>query len=110
MGTMRDAGRPGPETVPLATVLAAIADPHRLGVMRRLVNADVDEEVACGRFELPVGKSTRSHHFVTLRDAGLITLTSYGNHSTVQLRREHIRQHHPGLLDLLADSPDRSPR
>jgi DNA-binding transcriptional ArsR family regulator len=27
---------------------------------------------ACGTFDLPVGKSTASHHFKVLREAGLI--------------------------------------
>src|SRR3954467_4295722 len=54
----------------LEDVLAALADPLRLSIVRELASAD--EARPCGTFELPVGKSTASHHFRVLREAGVI--------------------------------------
>lgn len=47
-----------------------------------LADAD-DTEHACGSFDLPVGKATRTHHFRVLREAGLIDQRFHGNGSGV---------------------------
>src|SRR3954452_21724293 len=83
----------------LADVLAALSDPVRLQIVRTLVT---DEEGrACGTFGLPVTKSTASHHFKVLREAGLIDQELRGRTRHTTLRREHIERDYPGLLDLV---------
>lgn len=85
----------------LSTVLAALADPSRRQVVVDLAADSHDGERACGSFDLPVGKATRTHHFRVLREAGLITQRQHGNGSSVALRREHIEMCWPGLLELV---------
>jgi hypothetical protein len=53
----------------LQQVLAALADPVRLEMVRRL--AERDEPIACSDLYADISKSTASHHFKTLREAGL---------------------------------------
>jgi len=84
----------------LAEVLAALADPIRL----RIVGA-LDElgEVRCGGLDLPITKSTASHHFRVLREAGLIEQRIEGKHRFNSLRREQLDGCFPGLLDAVLD-------
>jgi DNA-binding transcriptional ArsR family regulator len=85
----------------LGTVLSALADPHRRGVVAELAAATVDTERTCSSFALPVTKSTATHHFRVLNDSGIIQLTDYGNRKGVLLRRADIDREFPGLLSLL---------
>jgi DNA-binding transcriptional ArsR family regulator len=85
--------------IPFADVLAALSDPVRLQIVRTL--AAEDEGRACGTFDLPVTKSTASHHFKVLREAGLIEQEMRGRTRHTTLRREHVEREYPGLLDLV---------
>jgi DNA-binding transcriptional ArsR family regulator len=49
-----------------------------------------------------VAKSTRTHHWRTLREAGLVTQRDAGNGTFVRLRRIEFDKRFPGLLDTLA--------
>ena len=51
-------------------VLAALADPVRLEMVRRLAAAD--GPAVCATLYDGIGKSTASHHFKILREAGVI--------------------------------------
>ncbi|AIJ24422.1 ArsR/SmtB family transcription factor [Amycolatopsis methanolica] len=82
----------------LGTVLSALADPHRRGVVVDLLDRP-DGEHACTSFDLPVAKSTRTHHWRVLRQAGLIHQRDAGNGSFVRLRRDEVSARFPGLLD-----------
>jgi DNA-binding transcriptional ArsR family regulator len=83
----------------LEEVLAALSDPVRLQIVRTL--AAGDEGRACGTFGLPVTKSTASHHFKVLREAGLIDQELRGRTRHTTLRRDEIERRYPGLLDLV---------
>ena len=83
----------------LADVLAALSDPVRLQIVRTLA-ADPDGR-PCGSFGLPVAKSTASHHFRVLREAGLIDQQERGRTRHTTLRREELDRRFPGLLDLV---------
>src|SRR5947207_15677345 len=61
---------PASEEIALESVFQALGDPVRLEIVRKLNAADTAK--ACGTFDLPVGKSTASHHFKVPREAGLI--------------------------------------
>jgi DNA-binding transcriptional ArsR family regulator len=89
---------PGPrrEDLRLESVLQALGDPIRLSIVRTLYKSG--SERACGTFGLPVAKSTASHHFRVLRDAGVIHQRAVGRERLTQLRRDDLDARFPGLL------------
>ena len=80
----------------LPTVLHALSDPMRLQIVRALAGGG---EVTCGGVGLPVTKSTCSHHFKVLLDAGVITQRKQGTARMNALAREELDAAFPGLLD-----------
>ncbi|MFF4054555.1 ArsR/SmtB family transcription factor [Streptomyces sp. NPDC001668] len=58
---------PHPERgeIRLEGILHALSDPGRLRIARELAAAD--GELSCSHFDLPVTKSTTTHHFRVLR-------------------------------------------
>src|SRR3954452_11444189 len=90
---------PGPrrEDLRLEAVLQALGDPIRLSIVRTL-HASPGSERACGTFGLPVAKSTASHHFRVLRDAGVINQRAVGRERLTELRRDDLEARFPGLL------------
>jgi DNA-binding transcriptional ArsR family regulator len=55
------------------TVLQALSDPVRLEIVRQLAGCTGDGRACgCGQIEIPVTKSTASHHFKTLHARGVI--------------------------------------
>jgi DNA-binding transcriptional ArsR family regulator len=83
----------------LEEVLAALSDPVRLQIVRTL--AEEEEGRACGTFGLPVTKSTASHHFKVLREAGIIEQEMRGRTRHTTLRRDDFERRFPGLLTLI---------
>ena len=90
---------PGPrrEDLRLEDVLQALGDPVRLQIVRDL-HASTDGERPCGTFGLPVAKSTASHHFRVLREAGVISQRVAGRERLNQLRSDDLNARFPGLL------------
>jgi DNA-binding transcriptional ArsR family regulator len=80
----------------VTAVLHALADPVRLNIVRQLIESDT--AIACGRFDTPVAKSTLSHHFKILREAGIIATRRDGGHSLNVLRTAEMEAEFPGLL------------
>jgi DNA-binding transcriptional ArsR family regulator len=80
----------------IAAVLHALSDPMRLLIVRALAQ---DEERTCSSFGLPVTKSTCTHHFRVLREAGVIRQRLEGTTKLNSLRREELESRFPGLLD-----------
>lgn len=87
----------------LADVLAALSDPVRLQIVRTLA-AD-GEGRPCGSFDLPVAKSTASHHFRVLREAGVIDQEERGRTRHTTLRRDDLERRFPGLLEIVLRAP-----
>ncbi|MDN3241783.1 ArsR/SmtB family transcription factor [Glycomyces tritici] len=83
--------------VPLQQVLEALVDPVRRGILRELY--DSGEDRACGTFDIAVSKSTATHHFNVLREAGLIRQRYAGTSRLNTLRRMEVDAVFPGLLD-----------
>ena len=83
----------------LATVLHALSDPMRLRIVAAL--AATAEQPACGAFDLPVTKSTCTHHFKVLREAGVIQQRQEGTARLNTLRRDDLDARFPGLLDTI---------
>ncbi len=86
----------------LAAVLHALSDPQRLRIVRML--AEDPEPRACGTFGLEVSKSTATHHFRVLREAGIIEQRTEGTAKFNTLRRADLEQRFPGLLDAVLGS------
>lgn len=87
--------QPAVEDLDLTTILQALGDPIRLAIVREL--AGVGEQV-CGAMDLGVSKSTRSHHFKTLREAGITDTRLEGTHRYISLRHDDLEARFPGLL------------
>jgi DNA-binding transcriptional ArsR family regulator len=88
--------------IEMTAVLAALSDPHRLEIVRRL---DQDDEPRpCGKFGFGLSKSTMTHHFRTLREAGVIRQERQGTTKLTELRREDLDARFPGLLDAILSS------
>ncbi|MBZ6131447.1 MULTISPECIES: ArsR/SmtB family transcription factor [Streptomyces] len=102
------AGAAGADDIDLGVVLRALADEHRRAVVMELAADPDDGERACHSFHLPVSKQTRTYHFRTLVDSGLLREINYGNGKGVRLRRADVDHRLPGLLDLLAAEFTRS--
>lgn len=93
---------PALDEIELDRVLKALADPHRRRVVVELLAGEPGAERACTSFELPVSKSTRTHHWRVLREAGLIRQRDAGNGTYVRLRRDEFEASFPGLLRTIA--------
>jgi DNA-binding transcriptional ArsR family regulator len=91
---------PDLSTVDTVTVLQALADPVRLEIVRQLADCGAGE-LSCGQLEVPVGKSTTSHHLKSLTSAGVITEREVGTRKYMSLRREELDRHFPGLIELV---------
>ena len=87
---------PAPADITLKSLFHALGDPVRLEIVRKLNAAP--EAKACGTFDLPVGKSTASHHFKVLREAGLVRQRLDGRTRLTELRLEDLEKRFPGLL------------
>jgi DNA-binding transcriptional ArsR family regulator len=84
------------EELELGAVLHALSDPVRLQIVAELARRE--GEYTCGSFALPVTKSTCTHHFKVLREAGLIHQRPQGTTRLNRLRREDLEVRFPGLL------------
>lgn len=93
---------PATEDIDLPLVLHALSDPQRLRIVRTL--ADEPTPRRCGSFDLDVTKSTLTHHFRVLREAGVIEQRVEGTARLNSLRREDLDQRFPGLLDAILES------
>jgi DNA-binding transcriptional ArsR family regulator len=93
---MRALHHPPADSLELTGVLHALADPVRLEIVRALASG---REVRCGAFELPVTKSTRTHHFRVLRESGVIEQQTAGTAVVNRLRRDDLDARFPGLLE-----------
>jgi DNA-binding transcriptional ArsR family regulator len=86
--------------ITLVDVLRAVADPIRLRIVQTL--ADGRPHGKCGEhWDFGVHKSTMTHHFRTLREAGLTHTTVTGRTHTIELRRSELEARFPGLIDAL---------
>ena len=87
-----------PETgeLDLAAVLHALSDPMRLRIVADL--AASGGERTCNSFNLPIVKSTCTHHFKVLREAGVIRQQVVGTKRVNSLRRDDLESRFPGLL------------
>ncbi|MGW6558242.1 ArsR/SmtB family transcription factor [Streptomyces hydrogenans] len=88
---------PAPGEIRLELVLHALSDAVRLRIVSELASAET--ELSCSHFVLPVTKSTTTHHFRVLREAGVIRQDYRGTAKLNGLRRADLDALFPGLLD-----------
>ncbi|HWW54439.1 MAG TPA: metalloregulator ArsR/SmtB family transcription factor [Acidimicrobiales bacterium] len=97
---------PAPEDLQLVDVLQALSDPIRLELVQILDQAE--GALACVDLHLPVTKSTASHHYKVLREAGVVRCREEGTRRYYTLRRDDLEARFPGLLDtVLSAAADR---
>ena len=92
---MRAIHHPALDEVALSQVLYALSDPVRLGVVRQLAQAG---EATCSTLDGGRPKSSMSHHFRVLREAGLVRTRTDGPAHMNDLRKAEIEKRFPGLL------------
>lgn len=93
---------PVAEDLRLDAVMGALADPLRLTIIRKLMLESEAYDHSCGWFGFDRPKSSLTHHFKALREAGLIRQRQYGWERRSRLRTEDLNARFPGLLDLVA--------
>jgi DNA-binding transcriptional ArsR family regulator len=97
---------PSSDELDVAAVLGALSDPVRLKIVAEL---QARGEVPCGTFDVPVARSTLSHHLRVLREAGVTRTRVDGVERFVRLREVCLEERFPGLLPsvLAAVAPKR---
>lgn len=70
----------------------------RLAIVRSIA---ANGEQPCGTFNLPLAKSTLSHHFKVLRENGVIRMKPQGKQIINSLRQDELDRRFPGLLDAI---------
>lgn len=93
---MKTAEHPDTADLALTTVLAALADPIRIGLVLTLADG---REWAWSELNVPVAKSTLSHHLKVLRGAGITRTRRDGTRCFVRLRSDDLNERFPGVLD-----------
>ncbi|WP_017589428.1 ArsR/SmtB family transcription factor [Nocardiopsis ganjiahuensis] len=98
---------PAAENIRLERVMGVLAEPLRLTIVQRLLLASEDFDQTCGWFGFDRPKSTLTHHFKALREAGIITQRQYGLERRSRVRLEDLNARFPGLVDLVLNwTPD----
>src|SRR2546421_10086485 len=94
--TIDELAHPTRDEIELGAVLHDLSDPVRLKVVHALAEASC--EYATGSIDVPVTKSTCTHHFKVLREAGVIRQRQEGTSRLNTLRYEDLEARFPGLL------------
>lgn len=92
---MREYRHPQITEVQLESVLYALSDPIRLSIVRQLAR---EGEATCAALENGRPKSSVSHHFRVLREAGIIKTRNDGTSRINELRGDELAEVFPGLL------------
>jgi DNA-binding transcriptional ArsR family regulator len=97
---------PQREDITLAGVLAALADPLRLRIVKNLLErkdcTSCTEAAPCP----DIAKSTLSNHFRVLREAGLIQTSKKGVEHRNVVREADINARFPKLLKTILGFPE----
>jgi DNA-binding transcriptional ArsR family regulator len=94
---------PERDEIELSRVLHALSDPVRLQIVASI---DAGGECPMGAIDVPVAKSTCTHHFKVLREAGVLAQRQVGTARLNTLRRDDLDARFPGLLDTVLRSVD----
>ena len=86
---------PQTQDLQLAKVLQALSDPVRLRLIHMLA---AEKDLPCSALCLGRPKSSMSHHFKAMIDAGLLRVDVVGNVHLNNLRLDDLETRFPGLL------------
>jgi DNA-binding transcriptional ArsR family regulator len=94
---------PSMESVTVAGILHALADPVRLAIVRELLEAESGMNCVetMSKVNVALPKSTCSQHFQILREAGLIRCERKGVELSSRLRCRELEARFPGLLSTI---------
>lgn len=87
--------QPLQDEIYLLKVLHALSDPVRMKIVLQIAKAG---PIKCGAFDIPIPKSTLSHHFKVLRESGVVASKRDGNELINSLRMKDLETLFPGLL------------
>ncbi|CAM4441937.1 helix-turn-helix transcriptional regulator [Nocardia ninae] len=99
---MVDLYHPETTAIRLVDVLAALGHPVRMEAVHALADG---EERFCGEILPSEPKSSLTHHWRALREAGIIHQRRVGRKFYLTLRRADLDARFPGLLDLALTEP-----
>jgi DNA-binding transcriptional ArsR family regulator len=106
MKNMRPLVHPSLEDVTVEGILHALSDPVRVAIFTDIASSDCSQN--CTNFvnvsERPIPKSTLSHHFKALREAGLIRGERRGVEMQNTSRCTEIDQRFPGLIAAIVNA------
>ncbi|RCV55294.1 ArsR/SmtB family transcription factor [Marinitenerispora sediminis] len=88
---------PARDDMRISRVLAALADPVRLHLVAQVADGS-ERSCAAEEWGVQVHKSTLSHHFRVLREAGVTMTRVDGRNRWIRLRRADLDARFPGLL------------
>ena len=93
---MRPISHPDITQITLADVLYALGDPVRLKIVKTIDQKGEQACRSCGGDD--IAKSTLSHHFKILREAGIVHTEKVGTQHLNSLRTDELEQQFPGVL------------
>lgn len=99
MKDMRAVRHPDPDQVQFTDVMHALSDPARVDIVEQLARAR--RPLTCAEVTGTRPKSSMSHHFRILREAGLIETRVDGKEHFNRLREQEMERRFPGLLTSL---------
>ncbi|MBX9684511.1 MAG: helix-turn-helix domain-containing protein [Hyphomicrobium sp.] len=98
---------PAVDDVSLESVLYALADPVRLEIIKRIAGGTCAMNCSTAApADLP--KSTQSHHFQVLREAGLIRSERRGTEVVSVLRCTELEKRFPGVIGSILKASDKA--
>ena len=89
---------PSIDDITLPDILGALSDPMRIKIVQRLMAGKGCTSCADATPCPTMAKSTLSHHFRILREAGLVHTTKKGVEHHNVLRLDDVNKRFPGLL------------
>lgn len=93
---------PNLKKMPLSIIFDALSDPARIEIILFILRQqEKAEEISCGKCKSPLSKSTMSHHFRVLQEAGLIQKREKGKIHYLSIRIDELEARLPGLLAIL---------
>jgi DNA-binding transcriptional ArsR family regulator len=103
---MRPLSHPALDDVSLEAILHALSDPQRAAIFVQIAGGDCSQ--TCSAFarlgDRTIPKSTLSHHFKTLREAGLIRSERRGVEMHNTSRCAEIEMRFPGLIPAILNA------
>ncbi|MFJ6616016.1 ArsR/SmtB family transcription factor [Kitasatospora sp. NPDC091335] len=103
---MRTPSHPATDSIQLTGIFHALSDPARLSIVAGLSEV---EERCCSDLDVPLSKSTLSHHLKVLREAGVTATRVEGTRRLMSLRRDDLDLRFPGLLDAVLHAAAHEP-